>query len=80
MKENALELMATHCRHFRIKACWYDKKMMQAPDRFKLPIMLGVPQQANKWEGCQHALMEALQLTLLAAGGKDKKTAVTYLP
>ena len=45
-----------------------------------MQIMLGVPQQANKWDGHQLTLMEAAQQTIEAAGTKEKDQQVSYLP
>eukprot|EP00959_Pyramimonas_sp_CCMP1952_P399637 8373243-Pyramimonas_sp.AAC.1 len=44
----ALEVLAAHCRHFRVEACWLDKKTTR-PDGFRFQIMLGAQRQANKW-------------------------------
>ncbi len=76
----ALETLAVHCRRFRIKACWFDRKKANKPDRFKLQIMLGAQLQANKWGDCQHTLMEALQMCIMAAGTEETGHLVTYLP
>ena len=80
LSPSALETLAIHCRHFRLKACWYDKKKLTKPDRFKLQIMLGIPQQANPWGDGTASLMEAVQQTVMAAGTDKKDQTVRFLP